>query len=49
MGAFGGLLCLLVRKKGFELLNCGLPRGEVQAGLSFYSTEIKLKASPAFQ
>lgn len=34
-------------KKCFELLNCGLPWGEVQAGLLSYSAEIKLKANPA--
>lgn len=43
LGILGGWwLCLLVRKKDFEHLNCGLPWGEVQAD----SAEIKLKAKP---
>jgi len=39
-----GELCLLVRKEDFELVDCGLPQTEVQAGLQ---AEIKSKANIA--
>lgn len=42
-----GRLYCLVRKKDFELLNCGLPWTEVQAGLQDKSAGIKSKANAA--
>lgn len=41
--------CLLVRKKGFELLNCGYPWGVMQTRIFSYGADIKLKANPVFK